>query len=203
MALALAPSLVTARDLQQHTLPVLPSFANLVPHGVVQRGIVVSCHGPAAVSLAMGFVAGPVRDGAWVGVAGVPELGLAAAAELGVPLERMVAVVEPASEPFSRERWADVVAALIDGFDTVVLGGSLARLSAADARRLRARAQSRGAVLVAVDLPAFEGDIRLTAEHCDWSGLGAGYGVASQRWVRVECSGRRVPAPRRGQVCLP
>ena len=54
-------------------------------------------------------------------VAGDPAYA-AAAVELGVAPERLVMVAEPAQR-FDDAQWADVLAAMIDGFDVVVLGG--------------------------------------------------------------------------------
>ena len=183
-------------------MSVLPVLEHLLPHGVLPKGSVVSCQGAAAWSVAFSLIAAPSREGVWVGVAGAPALGLAAAAERGVSLERVVSVVEPSSSPFGAARWADLVAALIDGFDMVLLGPALGCLRDHQVRRLQARAQHRGVVLVAVDLPSVASDLRLSAEEGEWSGLGDGYGVAMHRTVQVECSGRRAPRTRRSEVCL-
>jgi len=85
----------SATAAQERTLPLLPVLAALVPQGALQRGNVVGCDGDAAVSLVLAVAAGPSQQGAWVAVAGLPTLGLAASAEAGVVLERLVAVTEP------------------------------------------------------------------------------------------------------------
>lgn len=188
---------------RERTLPLLPVFAALVPGAVVQRGSIVGCEGVAAMSLAMAVTAGPVQQGAWVAVAGAPTFGAAAAAELGVPLERLVMVRDPPGG-FDDARWADVVAAMIDGFDVVVLGGGARRIRPAIARRLQARVQSRGAILVlAARQEVFSCDLRLHAYHQQWQGLGAGHGVAVSRRLAVELHGRRTPRPRRAEMLLP
>jgi hypothetical protein len=183
-------------------LSVLPALEHLLPHGVLPRGCVVSCQGVAAWSVALALVAGPSREGLWVGIAGASGLGLAAAAERGVSLERVVSVVEPPAAPFGAARWADLLAALIDGFDVVLLGTGVRCVNERQARRLQARAQHRGVVLVTVDTPAFGADLRLATEELEWSGLGEGHGVAMRRTVQVECSGRRAPRAQRGEVVL-
>jgi hypothetical protein len=119
-----------------------------------------------------------------------------------VSLERVVSVVEPPDAPFGAARWADLLAALIDGFDVVLLGAGLRSVGERQARRLQARAQHRGVVLVTVDVPAFGADLRLITEESEWVGLGEGYGVAVRRTVQVECSGRRAPRAQRGEVVL-
>jgi len=186
----------------ERTLPVLPAFTPLLATGV-QRGSVVACTGMAGVSLALSVAAGPSQAGSWVGVAGLPELGLAAAAEMGIALERLVQVVEPASDRWSDGQWGDLLAALVDGFDIVLLGHGARRVRPAVARRVVARLQARGAVLVAVDAPVFGGDLRLAATDVAWEGLGDGHGVARSRRVTVCLEGRRVPRPRHAELWLP
>jgi len=193
---------------RERTVPLLPVFGSLLPQAAVQRGSVVSCCGSAAMSLACAVVAGASAAGAWSGVVGFGAtgrltLGLAAAAELGVSLERVVAVGEPVDAPFTDGQWGDVVASLIDGFDMVVLGPSAQRVRAGTARRLVARAQARGAVLVAVEAPVFGADLLLEARHARWQGLGAGHGVATGRVVEVALSGRRMPQSRQAHWWLP
>ena len=193
---------------RQRTLPVLDAFAELLPQAVLQRGSVVGCEGAAAVSLGLALAAGPSQAGAWVGIAGLPEMGLAAAVELGVAPERLVMVAEPAQR-FDDARWAEVLAAMIDGFDVLVVGGAALEVRAATARRLLARLQSRGAVLVTVAAPGvaaagpFGADLRFAAAAAAWQGLGAGHGVARCRQVDVQLTGRRVHRPRRCELWLP
>ena len=191
---------------RERTMPVLAAFGELLPQAVVQRGSVIGCEGSAAVSLALALAAGPSREGAWVGVAGLPEIGVAAAIELGVVPERLVMVAE-SSQPFDDAQWAEVLAAMIDGFDVLLLGPGAQRVRAGTARRLVARLQSRGAVMVVAGMGAaqcpFGADLRFEAVEVMWQGLGEGHGVARGRQVVVQLSGRRVPRPRRAQLWLP
>ncbi len=197
--------LLTGAAAQQRTMAVLPAFAELLPQAVVQRGSVVGCAGSAAVSLALALAAGPSLAGAWVGVAGLPEVGVAAAVELGVAPERLVMVAEPAQR-FDDAQWADVLAAMIDGFDVVLLGPGAHAVRAGTARRLVARLQARGAVIITVEgaMPSpFGADLRFEATGAAWQGLGDGHGVAGGRRAHVQLSGRRVPRPRRAELWLP
>jgi len=131
---------------------------------------------------------------AWVGCA---PLGLAAAAEWGIALDRVVSLPEvPAAQQ------ATVLAAVVDGVDLVVTGGAGVR--AGDARRLGARLAQRGGVLVVVGDPGgFVPDLVCTAGHSTWTGLGEGHGRLVARRVRLECSGRRADRPRRLEVWFP
>jgi len=126
----------------EHLLPLTPALARLTPRGGLQRGSVVAVQGPGATALALGLVAGPSAAGSWVVGIGTPEVGLLAAAELGVDLERMVAVDAP-----PRAQWGTVVAAVAEAFD-VVLVRHQHQVRPGDARRLVARVRERGGVLV-------------------------------------------------------
>jgi hypothetical protein len=204
---AVSPSVptgvVSGAVAHERTLPVLAAFAPLLTG--IQRGSVVACTGAAGVSLALSVTAGPSQAGSWVGIAGLPGLGLAAAAEMGVALERVVQVVEPreAKAAWSDGQWGDLLAALVDGFDVVLLGPGARRVRPGVARRVVARLQARGAVLVVVDAPVFGGDLRLAATDLAWEGLGDGHGVARSRRVTVCLEGRRVPRPRHAELWLP
>jgi hypothetical protein len=206
--------IVSGAVARERTLAVLPELAALLPMGALQRGSIVACNGAAGVSLAMAVAAGPSAEGAWVGVAGLPGLGVAAAVELGVVPERLVLVNEPGRAPgvrFGDATCAEVLAAMIDGFDVVVLGPAAAGgVRPASARRLIARLQARGAVAVVVgaagnpaDNGSFPADLTLTADGVEWLGLGDGHGVAQGRRALVQSGGRRMPRPRRAHLWLP
>lgn len=123
---------------------MLPPFADLLGRPGLRRGgtvVVSGTHVPGATSLLLGLLAGPSGEGAWCAVVGLPDLGLAAADELGVALSRLLLVPEPGP------RLAQVAGALIEGCDLVCVRPSAA-LAAPDARRLAARARERRAVLV-------------------------------------------------------
>jgi hypothetical protein len=209
-----------ARD---RRLPVLPAFADLLPGAGLRRGATVAVGAApgvvGATSLALALAAGPSRAGSWVAVVGLGSLGLVAAAEMGVDLGRLVLVADPGRD---RAGWASVVAALVDGFDVVLLapggvgaagevdggGGSGPgrRLRPADARRLVARVRERGSVLLSVggDLPGERSPLRLTVVAAAWEGLGDGWGHLEGRRVTVESGGRGEAArPRRAELWLP
>jgi hypothetical protein len=185
---------LTAVAASERTVPVHESLVQLLP--ALQRGSTVACGGRAAVSLALALAAAPSQEGAWVGVAGLPELGIRAAADMGVALQRLVMV---SGDP----PWVDVLAAMIDGFDVVLVGHRVGRLASGAVRRLQAKAQSRGVVVLTIGVPALGADLQVTAEDDQWVGLGNGHGVATGRQVLVEVGGRRIPRPRRATMWLP
>jgi len=115
---------------------------------------------------------------------------------MGVALERLVMVT---GDP----PWVDVLAAMIDGFDVIVVGQRVGRLASGAVRRLQARAQSRGVVMLTIGVPALGADLRVTADDDQWFGLGNGHGVATGRRVTVEVGGRRMPRARQATMWLP
>jgi hypothetical protein len=186
---------LTAVAASERTLPVHESLTGLLP--ALQRGSTIACNGRAAVSLALALAVAPSAEGAWIGVAGLPELGIGAAADMGVALERLVMVTG------CDRTWVDVLAAMIDGFDVILVGRRVGTLASGAVRRLQARAQSRGVVMLTVGVPALGADLRLTADDDQWVGLGNGHGVASGRRVLVEIGGRRMPRSQQATMWLP
>jgi hypothetical protein len=180
-------------------VPVLRALAPLLPDAALRRGTTLAIEGPAARSLALALAAGPSAAGSWVGVVSLPSLGLAAAAEVGVALERLLLVASPPPA-----EWATVVATLVDGVDIVVVG--LPRwVRAGEARRLQARVRQRGAVLVVVGSPGpLEAEVGLAAEGAQWVGVTNGAGYLQGRRVVVAATGRRAAArSRRVALWLP
>lgn len=155
-------------------------------------------YGVAAASLATLLMAGPSMDGAWCAVVGTAELGLEAAAMVGVNLDRVVAVPDPGP------LWLEVVAALVDVLGLVVVrppttghnGPPRSALSAKDASRLAARLRARGSILVVWgDWPRC--DARLGLADVEWQGVGAGHGHLQTRRVTVEVTQGASPSRQR------
>lgn len=185
---------------EDRLLPVLEPLAPLLPGGGLRRGTVVGVS--ASTSLALALLAGASAGGSWCGAVGLPSLGVVAAAELGVALERFPLVAAPAGG----EEWAWAVAALLDAVD-VVLARPPSRVNARDARRLAARARERSAVLVvsAASMTWPEAvDVRLEVESAAWEGVGEGHGRLRARRVGVVAGGRGAAArARRATLWLP
>nr|WP_228771742.1 hypothetical protein [Actinokineospora iranica] len=167
-------------------------MAALFPWGGLRRGGTVAVRGSSALLLAL--LAESSARGSWSAVVGLPDLGVLAAAELGVAVDRLALVPRPGVDA------ASVVAALLDGFDVVAV--ATPRIGAAHARRLSARARSRGAVLI--PFGSWPGaDLELTCVRGRWSGLGAGHGSLAARQVDVQARGRGAAArPRHASFTL-
>jgi hypothetical protein len=171
----------------ERLLPVLGPLAPLLPDGGLRRGSVVSVSGSISppMSLALALLAEASRAGSWCAAVGVPSLGLAAAAELGIVLERFPLVASSAGA----DEWAWAVAALLDAVD-VVLSRPPGHVGAARARRLAARTRERSAVLVVTGAWPEPADVRLAVTHSAWEGVGDGHGCLRARRVEVVASGR-------------
>ena len=206
-------------DARRRTLPVLAPLRDLFGGGDLQRGWVIATEGEGATSLALAVAAGPSAAGSWTAVVGEEGLGLAAAAEAGVVLERLLVVA--AAEPRAA---AEAVAALVGSVDIVLLGSGI-RLGAADHRRLAARLRERGSVLIRLGGDGSHGagvwtggarsssgrvgdphgaDVRLQVVSSRWSGLGDGWGLLRSRRVSVRAQGRGAAGrPRSVDLLLP
>ncbi|MEV7092697.1 hypothetical protein AB0M80_07600 [Amycolatopsis sp. NPDC051045] len=168
-------------------LTVLPELARLLPGGGLRRGSTVAVRG--ATSLVLALLAAATSDGSWAAVTGLPELGLAAAAELGVDLERIALVPHPGAELVA------VVSALVDGFDLVVMGSAVVGgVQPQTARRLAGRVRNRGAVLLTAG-PWPGADLELRVSGRRWHGLTQdGYGHLRARDVVATSQGRGAAA---------
>jgi hypothetical protein len=197
---------VTRAD--ERVLPVLPAVAGLLPDGRsgLRRGTTVAVGGgPGSTSLALALLAGASDAGSWAAVAGLPTVGLSAAAGFGVALERLVLVAAPPPG-----EWATAVAVLVDAFD-LVLARAHHRVRVGDARRLVARARERGSVLIVMANGANgangwpeRADLRLTVVDAVWQGLEEGHGHLQARRVTIETGGRRgAERARRVDLWLP
>lgn len=202
---ATAESLATLREVaararpvalaREQVLPALEPLHTLFPEGL-RRGTTIGVDG--STSLALAVVAGASGAGSWVATVGVSSLGLAAAAELGVDLARLVVVAEPPSSS-----WGTVVATLVDAFDAVIV--RMRRPPrVTDARRLTARARERGAVMVVLGPWSDAPDVSLSIARAEWFGIGDGHGHLQARKIVVEAGGRRAAArARHAELWLP
>lgn len=192
----------------ERRLPVVPALDGLVPGGGLRCGSTLSVDGGAATSLALAAAVEASQQGAWVAAVGFPSLGLSAAAELGIALERFVLVAAPDTRPGPDNEetvWAVALAALVDAFE-IVLVRAEHRVRPRDARRLAGRVRERGAVLVQVGSRGWpeQSDVTLEVTRSVWVGLDSGHGHLRARRVTVLGGGRREAArPRSDEVWLP
>jgi hypothetical protein len=182
-------------------LQVPGALGGCFPEGGLRRGstlMITSARG--GVSLALALAAAVTAGDAWVAAVSLPSLGLLAAAELGVKLERFALVPAPG------DRWPVVAAALLDGMDMLLLGPP-GRVRPGDAGRLVARTREQGAVLAVLEPPGCrywpEGpDLRLAVTSVQWEGLGCGYGYLRSRRLEVVTTGRQAATRERRTLLL-
>jgi len=185
--------------------------------------------GAGGTSLLLRLLSAPSTAGIWCALVNFPAVGFAAAEELGVALDRLVAVADPGA------RFPSVVAALLEGCD-LVIARPPRRLSRSDVARLVARTRERRAVLVVAGcgigaLPGIgalrgshlrgaplgnghlglgaeqvwpgEVDVRLEVTGSSWFGIGPGHGRLMAHRIEVVARLRRAsPAERRHLLWL-
>ena len=178
-AVGVASDLAKAPDDRSRMLPVHEALAGLFPRGGLRRGSTVVVRG--STSLLFALLARATDTGSWAALVGLPNLGLRAAAELGVAVDRLALVRHPGAD------LPRVIAALLDGIDLVAVDPK--RLTDSQIHRLSARTRHRGAVLLATG--TWPGaDLELTQEVSGWSGLGDGHGHLTTREVHIRATGR-------------
>jgi hypothetical protein len=176
-------------------LAVAPALAGLFPEGGVRRGSTIRV--PSSLSLVMALLAEPSARGIWSAVVGMPSFGLVAAHEAGIDLAKLALVPEPGAE------LVQVTSALLDGVDLIVLGDTR-RLRAGHRQRLAAKAQQRGAVLVATSQwPGADVELEVIARAVSWRGIAEnGHGRLCSRRVQVRGAGRGGMAHRRRKTSI-
>jgi hypothetical protein len=192
---------------QERTMPVVEALAPLLPEGSLVRGRVISCAGDASMSIACAVVRDALVAGAWLAVIDVDTFGADAAAELGIPLERVVRIESGSgSEPTAGDRWIDVMGAALDGFDIVmtsVPGGLCGDRRPAAVKKLMSRLMQRGTVIVTIGTAGVLAcDVELVSERTVWEGLGDGAGHLHRRRIDVVAGGRRLPGRRSCQLTM-
>jgi hypothetical protein len=189
----------------ERSLPVTAALRPLLPGGCLRRGATIAVrggtHGGAAggtgaTSLLFALLAEASSAGSWCAAVGLPRLGLVAAAEAGVAVQRLALVPHPGPE------WVDAVGALIEGLDIVALATPTG-VAPALATRVAAKVRQRGAVLIA--LGSWPGaDVGLDVGGGSWHGMGQGVGRLRQREVEIVAAGRGAAArQRQARLWLP
>jgi hypothetical protein len=170
-------------------LPVLPALQGLLPGGALRRGAVVAA-GPWSL-LCLALAAGASAAGAWCAMVGLPQLGVAAAADAGLDPDRMLLIADPGAG------WPQVVASLLDGCELVLLRPPN-RPPAQVRRRIEATVRRFGGVLVVAG--EWDGaQARLSIAQQEWTGIGTGDGRLRARRVQVVADGRGGAAQPRSQ----
>lgn len=152
-------------------LPMHPALADLVQ---LRTG---AAYQVDRASLGLTLLAAPSHEGSWTAVVGAADLGIEAAAELGIDLTRTILVPDPG------EQWVEATAALIDVVSVVLLRPPAA-VPAHTANKLAARLRKRSSALVVWgDWPGAEARLRVLSSR--WSGAEGGHGRLRSRQVRL------------------
>jgi hypothetical protein len=178
-------------------LPIADELAELLPAGWsgLRRGTAIAV--PDSTSVLLALLGGAMASTTcWAAVVGAPALGIVAAAEYSVPVDRLALVREPGPE------WPTIVSALLDGLDLVVVHTE-GPVPVRTARSLVARARQRGAVLLPTgDWP--EPDLVIEVTKRTWHGIGRGWGRLTGQQATLRSRGRgAAQRPRTVTTALP
>ncbi len=135
--------------------------------------------------------------GSWMAVIGVDGLGVEAAAELGIPLNRLVAI----DRGSGALAWAERVGAAVDGFDFILTAPPTG--AGRFERKVRQRIQARGVVALTLGRSEMATDLTVDTARVTWMGLNDGAGRLTARRAIVRVGGRRAPRPRQCDLWLP
>lgn len=183
-----APALLAGTEVEAGHHPVIDGLRGLLGAGL-RRGASYLIEGSTSLCLAMAV--GASQEGGWCAAVGMPQLGMQAAAGLGIDLERLAVVPDPG------RHWLEVVATLADAVEVILLAPE-ASARDADLRRLAARLRQRGSTLIVHGRRWSGIEARLTVTDSQWVGAGAdGRGYLSARHALVTVSGKGAPATER------
>ncbi|MGC5077184.1 hypothetical protein [Agrococcus sp. DT81.2] len=177
------------RSMQQAAVQqVAPAPAEPISAGlddVVRRLRTGAAHSIESRSLALACLGAAMPRGAWGAIVGMPDLGIEAARDLGVPMDRIALVPHPGRS------WLDVVASLAEAMP-VVLTVSPGRVTPTDAARLAARLrQASSTLLVEGSWPNAATVVRQV--RAEWHGLSDGDGRIAAGSLVVEAASGGVP----------
>ncbi len=153
-------------------------------HSIESRGLALACLGAV------------MPAGAWGAIVGLPDLGIEAARDLGVPIDRVALVPHPGRS------WLDVVASLAEAMP-VVLAASPGRVTPTDAARLAARLRQASSTLLIAG-PWHGAATVVRSVRAEWQGLADGDGRIAAGGLVVEVatggapSFARIPIDRTG-----
>ena len=165
--------------MEHRVFPVSPAVSSLFPEGGLSRGAIYQVD--SSSSLLWALLAQPSTRGTWCALVGMPDMGLAAAEEMGVNVDRLVLV------PYPGQQWFSVLAALIDVVGIVALGSLPApsdRILSTLTGRLRER---EATLLVRNDWPRTEASIQVRHQ---WSGITQGRGMLDEHRVLISATPR-------------
>ena len=166
-----------------------PRVDESMPEGldeVVRRLRSGAVHSIESRSLALACMGAAMPAGAWGAIVGMPDLGIEAARDLGVPIDRVALVPHPGRS------WLDVVASLAEAMP-VVLAASPGRVTPTDAARIAARLrQASSTLLIAGPWQGAATVVR--SVRAEWQGLADGDGRIAAGGLVVEVATGGAPS---------
>jgi hypothetical protein len=116
----------------------------------------------------------------WCAIAGIADISLASAADLGASLDHIVSVNE--------KDLTNAVSLLIESFDVILLNVACVN----DIERLKKKAKKHKTILALINSPKPTGfDYRISIIASNWHGLSQGWGHLSARTLTLSVTARR------------
>ncbi|SDS29446.1 hypothetical protein SAMN04489719_1988 [Agrococcus carbonis] len=162
----------------QHGVPSLDAAAPAGLDDVVRRLRSGAVHSIDSRGLALVCMGAAMPAGSWGAIVGMPDLGIEAARDLGVPIERIALVPHPG------RAWLDAVASLVEAMP-VVLAASPGRVAPTDAARLVARLRQASSTLLVAG-PWAGAATTVRSVRAEWQGLEDGDGRIASGDLLVE-----------------
>ncbi len=181
------------RGMQQAVPAAAPTVDDAAPAGldeVVRSLRPGAAHSIQSRSLALACLGAALPAGAWGAIVGMPDLGIEAARDLGVPIDRIALVPQPG------RAWLDAVASLAEAMP-VVLAASPARVTPTEAARLAARLRQASSTLLVVGAWPNAATV-VRSVRAEWQGLADGDGRIAAGSLLVEAAAGG--APRRARI---
>ena len=175
-----------APKLAHDTLPTHPALSELFIGGSLRRGCTYAVEG--SLQLALTLIMKASSEGVWCGIVGLPHLGIEAAYDLGIRLDRLILIPSPGAQTLA------AVSSLTEVLG-VILTGPLP-LSPHQNERLTGRLREHQSTLITATsrssstVPVRGAESRLTVEGSHWSGLANGFGLLNTRELSVRSHDR-------------
>ena len=167
--------------LSEAGLPTAIELRPLLPSGSLRKGASTAVQG--SLQLALALLSEASKRGMWCGAIGVPDLGLEAAAQLGMRLDRFVLAPGPGSHTLT-------IAGMLAEVFSVVLLQPPRDPSPSEVERLAARLREHGTALIVLGgWPRSDTQLHVSASR--WLGLGTGHGALDTHELTVRSIDRR------------
>lgn len=147
------------------TIAVHNALTTLLPHGLTPGSITTT---QGSTHTALTLITQHTTNAGWVAIIGAPNINYTTLQDLGANLNHIIVVPHP------NENTPQIIAALIEGVDLILLGPAVT-LTHAEQRTLTARNRERGTHIIS-QKPWANARTHITTTHGTWHGTNKGLG---------------------------